>query len=331
MSNATHDVVGIGNAIVDVIAHADETFLSRRQLVKGTMRLIDAGEADRLYADMGSGVEMSGGSVANTMAGLASLGGRAGFIGLVRDDQLGQVFRHDISAVGVAYRMKAKTDGPATARCLILVTPDAQRTMNTFLGACVELGPEDLDRALIESAEVLYLEGYLFDPPRAKAALRAAAEMAHAAHRKVSLSLSDPFCVERHRADFQRLIADHVDILFANEIEICSLYQTDDFQAAARAAARDCEVAVLTRSAKGSVVVSGTARHEIPPAPVPHVVDTTGAGDLYASGFLYGVTRGRPLDVCGRLGSLCAAEIISHVGARPERPLNERAKAAGLI
>jgi sugar/nucleoside kinase (ribokinase family) len=331
MPSATHDVVGIGNAIVDVIAHADETFLSRRDLVKGTMRLIDAVEAERLYADMGSGVEMSGGSVANTMAGIASLGGRAGFIGLVRDDQLGQVFRHDISAVGVAYRMKAKTEGPATARCLILVTPDAQRTMNTFLGACVELGPEDLDRALIEGAQVLYLEGYLFDPPRAKAALRAAAEIAHAAGRKVSLSLSDPFCVERHRADFRKLIADHVDILFANEIEIGSLYETDDFQAAAHAVARDCEIAVLTRSGKGSVVVSGSARHEIPPAPVAHVFDTTGAGDLYASGFLYGVTHGRPLEVCGRLGSLCAAEIISHIGARPERPLKDLALKTGLL
>jgi len=331
MPSAAHDVVGIGNAIVDVIAQADEAFLARRELVKGTTRLIDAGEADRLYAEMGPGVEMSGGSVANTMAGLASLGGRAGYIGLIRDDQLGEVFRHDIRAAGVTYRMPAASAGPSTARCLILVTPDAQRTMNTYLGACVELGPEDLDRPLIEGAQVLYLEGYLFDPPRAKAALRAAAEIAHRAHRKVSLSLSDPFCVERHRADFRALIADHVDILFANEIEIGSLYETGDFEAAARAAARDCEIAVLTRSAKGSVVVAGGARHEIPAAPITHVVDTTGAGDLYASGFLYGMTHRRPLEVCGRLGSLAAAEIISHIGARPERPLKELAAAAGLI
>ena len=316
MPSAAHDVVGIGNAIVDVIAQADEAFLARRGLVKGTTRLIDASEADRLYAEMGPGVEMSGGSVANTMAGLASLGGRAGYIGLIRDDQLGEVFRHDIRAAGVTYRMPAASAGPSTARCLILVTPDAQRTMNTYLGACVELGPEDLDRPLIEGAQVLYLEGYLFDPPRAKAALRAAAEIAHRAHRKVSLSLSDPFCVERHRADFRALIADHVDILFANEIEIGSLYETGDFEAAARAAARDCEIAVLTRSAKGSVVVAGGARHEIPAAPITHVVDTTGAGDLYASGFLYGMTHRRPLEVCGRLGSLAAAEIISHIGAR---------------
>jgi sugar/nucleoside kinase (ribokinase family) len=331
MASATHDVVGIGNAIVDVIAHADEAFLERRGLVKGTMRLVDAVDADRLYADMAPAVELSGGSVANTMAGVASLGGRAGYIGLIRDDQLGQVFRHDITSVGVTYQMRAKSAGPSTARCLVLVTPDAQRTMNTYLGACVELGPEDLDHALIESARVLYLEGYLFDPPRAKAALRTAAEIAHAAGRKVSLSLSDPFCVERHRADFRRLIADHVDILFANEIEIGSLYETGDFQAASREAARDCEIAVLTRSAKGSIVVSGAARHEIPPAPVTRVIDTTGAGDLYASGFLYGLTHGRPLDVCGRLGSLCAAEIISHIGARPERPLRVLAAAAGLM
>jgi sugar/nucleoside kinase (ribokinase family) len=330
MASPAHDVVGIGSAIVDVIAHADEAFLARRNLTKGIMRLIDGLEADRLYAEMGPGVEMSGGSVANTMAGIASLGGRAGYIGLIRDDQLGQVFRHDITAVGVTYRVPAASAGPATARCLILVTPDAQRTMNTYLGACVELGPEHLDRTLIESAQVLYLEGYLFDPPRAKAAIRAAAEIAHGAGRKVSLSLSDPFCVERHRADFRALIADHVDIVFANEIEVGSLYETGDFEAAARAAARDCEIAVLTRSAKGSVVVSGAARHEIPAAPAAEVIDTTGAGDLYASGFLYGITHGRPLDGCGRLGSLCAAEIISHIGARPERPLKELATAAGL-
>lgn len=331
MASAPHDVVGIGNAIVDVIAHADEAFLSRRGLVKGTTRLIDAVEADRLYAEMGPGVEMSGGSVANSMAGIAALGGRAGYIGLIRDDQLGGVFRHDITAVGVTYRMNAKTAGPSTARCLVLVTPDAQRTMNTYLGACVELGPEDLDRALIESASVLYLEGYLFDPPRAKAALRKAAEIAHAAGRKVSLSLSDPFCVERHRAEFRTLISDHVDILFANEIELSSLFEAGDPEVAARGMAAYCDIVVLTRSAKGSLVVAGADIYEIPPAPVAKVVDTTGAGDLYASGFLFGLTRGKPLDACGRLGSLCAAEIISHIGARPERPLKELAAAAGLM
>jgi sugar/nucleoside kinase (ribokinase family) len=330
MASRAHDVVGIGNAIVDVIARAEEGFLAERGLVKGTTRLIDAAEADRLYGEMGPGVEMSGGSVANAMAGLASLGGRAGYIGRIRDDQLGQVFRHDITSAGVTYRMPAATAGPSTARCLILVTPDAQRTMNTYLGACVELGPEDLDRGLIESAAVLYLEGYLFDPPRAKAALRAAAEIAHGAGRKVSLSLSDPFCVERHRADFRVLIADHVDILFANEIEVCSLYETEDFAAAARSACAASEIAVLTRSAKGSLIAAHGRIYEIPSAPVAKVVDTTGAGDLYASGFLYGLTHGQPLDICGRLGSLAAAEIISHIGARPDRPLKELAKAAGL-
>ncbi|HUN46736.1 MAG TPA: adenosine kinase [Stellaceae bacterium] len=330
MANATLDVVGIGNAVLDVIAHADEAFLRKHRLVKGTMRLVDAKEADVLYGEMGPGVEISGGSVANTMAGVASLGGRAGFIGKVRDDGPGQVFRHDITAAGVTYRMPAATSGPATARCLILVTPDAQRTMNTFLGACVELGPEDLDRELIEGASVTYLEGYLFDPPRAKAALRQAAEMAHAAGRKVSLSLSDPFCVERHRADFRDLVKHHVDILFANEIEICSLYETKDFDGAAKAVRGDCEIAVLTRSAAGSLVVTPGEHVAIAPQMASRVVDTTGAGDLYASGFLYGLTRGRPLADCGRLGSLAAAEIITHVGARPEASLKDLAKAAGL-
>src|ERR1700680_1138945 len=313
MASRAPDVAGIGNAIVDVIARAEEGFLAERGLVKGTTRLIDAAEADRLYGEMGPGVEMSGGSVANAMAGLASLGGRAGYIGRIRDDQLGQVFRHDITSAGVTYRMPAATAGPSTARCLILVTPDAQRTMNTYLGACVELGPEDLDRGLIESAAVLYLEGYLFDPPRAKAALRAAAEIAHGAGRKVSLSLSDPFCVERHRADFRVLIADHVDILFANEIEVCSLYETKDFAAAARSASAASEIAVLTRSAKGSLIAASVRTYEIPPAPVAKVVDTTGAGDLYASGFLYGVTHGRPLDICGRLGRLSARAVLGPV------------------
>jgi sugar/nucleoside kinase (ribokinase family) len=331
MANASHDVVGIGNAVLDVIAHADDAFLQKHGLVKGTMRLVDGGEAERLYGDMGPGVEMSGGSVANTMAGIASLGGRAGFLGKVRDDTLGQVFRHDITAAGVTYRMAAATSGPATARCLILVTPDAQRTMNTFLGACVELGPEDLDRDLIAGASVTYLEGYLFDPPRAKAAIREAAGLAHAAGRKVSLSLSDPFCVERHRDDFRDLVKNHVDILFANEIEICALYETTDFDAAARAVRGDCEIAALTRSAHGSVIVTAKETLAVPPEPAARLVDTTGAGDLYASGFLYGLTHGRPLAICGRLGSLAAAEIISHVGARPEASLKDLAKAAGLV
>ena len=330
MTRTDHDVLGIGNAIVDVIAHADDAFLERRSLVKGTMRIVGAADADLLYGEMGPGVEMSGGSVANTVAGVASFGGRAAYIGRIRDDLLGRVFRHDITAAGVTYRVPAASEGPGTARCLILVTPDAQRTMNTYLGACVELGREDLDRALIESAAITYLEGYLFDPPKAKAALREAAEIAHAAGRKVSLSLSDPFCVERHRADFRALVEDQIDVLFANEIEICSLYETEDFETAARAVRGHCEIAVLTRSAKGSLVVTADGILEIAAAPVERVVDTTGAGDLYASGFLHGLTQGRPLETCGRLGSLAAAEIIGHVGARPEASLKELAQRAGL-
>ena len=330
MSSVQHDVLGIGNAIVDVIAPTSDAFLVERGLVKGAMRLIDGQEAERLYALMAPAIEMSGGSVANTMAGIASLGGRGAYIGKVRDDLLGRVFRHDIAAAGVTYRMAPGESGPATARCLILVTPDAQRTMNTFLGACVELGPEDLDRELIANAQVTYLEGYLFDPPQAKAAIRRAAEIAHAAGRKVSLTLSDPFCVERHRADFRDLIDSHVDILFANETEICSLYATADFNAAARAVRGHCDVAALTRSARGSLIVTADAQVQVAAAPVESVVDTTGAGDLYAAGFLFGLTHGRGLTDCGRLGSLCAAEIITHMGARPESSLRDLATAQGL-
>jgi sugar/nucleoside kinase (ribokinase family) len=324
------DVVGIGNAIVDVIAQATDGFLADQGLVKGTMALVDGARAEGLYALMGPGVEMSGGSAANTLAGLASLGGRGAFIGRVRDDQLGQVFRHDLTAIGVRFETPSAVTGPSTARCLILVTPDAQRTMNTFLGACADLGPEDIDAALIAGAQVTYLEGSLFDPPRAKAAFRRAAELAHAAGGKVSLTLSDPFCVARHRAEFRDLVTRHIDILFANEVEICSLFETEDFAAAAQAVRGHCEIAALTRSAAGSLVVTASDTHLIPAAPVARVVDTTGAGDLYASGFLYGLTRGRDLTVCGRLGSLCAAEAISHVGARPAVPLAALAEKAGL-
>jgi sugar/nucleoside kinase (ribokinase family) len=325
------DVVGIGNAMVDVLARTDEAFLESQGLVKGTTALIDAARAESLYARMGSGIEMSGGSVANSIAGVASLGGSGAYIGKVRDDQLGGVFAHDLHAIGVSYKTPASTSGPATARCLILVTPDAQRTMNTYLGACVELGPEDIDEGAIAGAQVTYLEGYLFDPPRAKTAFRRAAEIAHGAGRKVSLSLSDPFCVERHRADFRDLVHHHIDILFANEIEICSLYETKDFDRAMSAVRGECDIAVLTRSAAGSVIVTARDTVAVPAAPVAQVVDTTGAGDLYASGFLYGLTHGRELAVCGRLGGLCAAEIISHFGARPETSLKELAQKAKLL
>ena len=331
MAATSFDVVGIGNAMVDVLSRTDEAFLASEGLVKGTTALIDAARAESLYAKMGPGIEMSGGSVANTIAGVASLGGAGAYIGKVRDDQLGGVFAHDLRSIGVRYDTPPATRGPATARCLILVTPDAQRTMNTYLGACVEFGPGDIDRQAIQQAQVVYLEGYLFDPPQAKDAFRQAAEIAHQAGRKVSLSLSDPFCVERHRADFRALVHHHVDILFANEIEIGSLYETKDFDAAMRAVRGECDIAVLTRSAKGSVIVTPGDSVTVSAAPVREVVDTTGAGDLYASGFLYGLTHGRDLATCGKLGSLCAAEVISHFGARPETPLKQLAAKAGLV
>jgi len=322
MTTPALDVVGIGNAIVDVIAHADDAFLARQGLAKGTMTLVDERRAESLYGEMGPGIESSGGSAGNTMAGLASLGGRGAYVGKVRDDQLGAVFRHDITAMGVRFSTPAATSGPSTARCLVLVTPDAQRTMNTYLGACVGLGPEDIDEAEIAAAHVTYLEGYLFDPPHAKEAFRKAARAAHAAGRKVALTLSDPFCVERHRAEFRELVQHHVDLLFANEAEILSLFETDSFAEAARQVRGMCEVAALTRSEKGSVVVTAHETHEIPAMKPEKLVDTTGAGDLYAAGFLYGLTSGRPLAECGRIGSIAAAEVISHYGARPETPLD---------
>lgn len=331
MSSAAIDVVGIGNAIVDVIAHADERFLAAEALAKGAMTLIDAARAESLYRKMGPAIESSGGSAGNTMAGIASLGGAGGYVGKVRDDLLGEVFRHDITAIGVRFDTPAADSGPGTARCLIMVTPDGQRTMATYLGACVELGPEDIPTDLIEAARVTYLEGYLYDPPRAQQAFRAAATIAHGAGRQVALSLSDPFCVGRHRAAFRELVAGEIDILFANEHEICSLYETEDFDAAAAAVRGHVAVAALTRSEHGSVVLTGAETRRVAAAPVARVVDTTGAGDLYAAGFLYGLTRSLPLPACGAIGSLCAAEIISHVGARPEVALDGLVRQAGLI
>ena len=331
MAASSFDVVGIGNAIVDVLAKADDAFLKRQGLAKGTMALIDAARAEALYAEMGEGIEASGGSAANTIAGLASLGGSGAYVGKLRDDELGAIFAHDLKSIGVAFKTPPLTSGPPTARCLILVTPDAQRTMNTFLGACVELGPEDIDPELISAAQVTYLEGYLFDPPRAMEAFRKAAELAHKAGRKVALSLSDPFCVGRHRADFLELVDQHVDVLFANEHEIASLYQTEHFELAAEAVRGHCEIAVLTRSERGSSIVTAKAMLHVAPAPVARVVDSTGAGDLYAAGFLYGLTHGRDLETCGKLGSLCAGEVIGHFGARPETSLKILAKSAGLI
>ncbi|HEY7041831.1 MAG TPA: adenosine kinase [Methylomirabilota bacterium] len=315
------DVVGIGNALVDVLSQADEATLSRQGLVKGSMQLVDEDHARTLYDAMGPGVEVSGGSAANTMVGVASFGGRAHYVGKVRDDQLGDVFGHDLRATGVGYDTPRAISGPATGRCLILVTPDAQRTMSTFLGASSGLGPADVDPALIARAKILYLEGYLFDPPEAQEAFRAAAAIAHGAGRQVALTLSDPFCVDRHRAAFLDLVQHHVDILFANEAEIRALYEVADFDSALRQVRGHCEIAALTRSADGSVLVGGGKVHPVAAHPVSAVVDTTGAGDLYAAGVLYGVSRGLDLPTCGRLGSLAAAEVIGHVGARPTVPL----------
>ena len=331
MTEASIDVLGIGNAIVDVIANAEDAFLAREGLNKGTMTLIDGPRAEALYQLMGPAVEISGGSVGNTMAGLASLGGTGAYIGKVRDDFLGQVYRHDMTATGIRFKTPAATSGPGTARCLILVTPDGQRTMSTYLGACADLGPADIDPDVIVAGQITYLEGYLFDPPQAQEAFRKAAAIAHASRRKVALSLSDPFCVGRHREAFRDLVDGHVDILFANEAEICSLYETADFAAAAAAAVLGhVAIAALTRSAAGSVILADGAEHRVAAAPVARVVDTTGAGDLYAAGFLYGLTRGLPLPTCGSIGSLCAAEIISHVGARPETALSRLVAEAGL-
>jgi sugar/nucleoside kinase (ribokinase family) len=331
MTDKTYDVVGIGNAIVDIIARCDEGFLSKHDLAKGFMRLIDADDANRLYETMGPAVERSGGSVANSIAGLASFGAKCGFIGRVAADQFGGIFRHDIRSLGVAYDTLPAADGAPTARCLILVTPDGERTMNTFLGASVDFTPEDLDRDLIGAAKIVYLEGYLFDRDEAKAAFRDAAREAKVAGAKVALSLSDAFCVDRHRDDFRSLVREGADIVFANEKEITTLYRVNSFEEAADAALQDCEMAVLTRSEAGSVIVAAGETIEIEAEPVLKVVDLTGAGDLYAAGFLYGLTQGAPLPVCGRLGSLAAAEAIGHIGARPEVSLRQLAKENGLV
>jgi sugar/nucleoside kinase (ribokinase family) len=328
-ASSTYDVAGIGNALVDVISHEADSFLADHGLVKGSMALTDADQARALYDAMGPGVEASGGSVANTMVGITSFGGTAAFVGRVRDDELGTVFAHDIRAAGVAFDTPAASNGPPTGRCLILVTPDAERTLNTFLGAAAEIGPEEVSPALIGAAQVTYLEGYLFDQPRAKEAFRAAARLAHVAGRRVALTLSDSFCVDRHRDDFLALVEHEIDILFANEAEICALYEVDDFEVARKRVSDHCEVAALTRSAKGAVIVHGGDVHVIDAEPVAGgVVDTTGAGDQYAAGFLYGFTHGHDVPTCGRLGALAAAEVISHLGPRPDVSLRDLAGLA---
>jgi sugar/nucleoside kinase (ribokinase family) len=327
---ALYDVAAIGNAIVDVIAQCDDAFLEREGLVKGSMALIDPARAASLYDVMAAAIEASGGSAANTAAGIASFGGKVAFIGKVADDQLGGVFRHDMKAIGCDFTTPPLAEGPATAQCLINVTPDAQRTMSTYLGACVELNPADVDPAIIQAAQFSYLEGYLFDPPEARKAFAKAAELSHAAGRKISMTLSDGFMVDRHRAGLLAFIESQCDIVFANADEVCSLFETTDFDAAVQALASRVEIAAVTRSEKGSVIASGGALHEISAYPVEKVVDTTGAGDQYAAGFLYGLAQGRPLPVCGQLGSLAAAEVIDHYGPRPQVSLRELAAQNGL-
>jgi len=320
-ADASLDVVGIGNALVDVLSHETDEFVAAHGLVKNAMTLVDTERAEELYAAMGPGIEMSGGSVANSTVGVASFGGRAGYMGRVADDQLGQVFAHDLAAMRVTFVNAPATEGPPTGRSLIVVTPDAHRTMNTYLGASAFFCPDDVDADLIASAQVTLLEGYLFDRPESQDAYWTASKYATDAGRKVALTLSDLFCVERHRDGFLPLVRERVDILFANEAEACALWGCDEVGAAVERARAEVGVCCITLSEKGSVVVSGPETHEVPAHPVD-VVDTTGAGDLYAAGFLYGYTTGRPLPECGELGSLAAAEVISHIGARPEVKLS---------
>jgi sugar/nucleoside kinase (ribokinase family) len=311
------DVVGIGNALVDVIAHAHDDFLSSYGLTKGAMTLIETDRAFELYHALDGAVEMSGGSAANTMCGVASFGGRAAYIGKVNGDDLGDVFGHDLKAVGVSFHGGGVDHGTPTGRCVIVVTPDAERTMNTYLGVSSFLSVDDLDESVIARAGVLYMEGYLYDRDDAKEAFRRAAEVAHDHGRQVSLTLSDSFCVDRHRDDFRSLVSDRVDLLFGNADELTSLYELDDFEDCIDVLRDECELAAITRGADGCVIVTHEELIEVPAQPVERVVDTTGAGDLFAAGFLHGMTTGRDLATCGRLGAIAAAEVIGHVGPRP--------------
>ncbi|MBK1666264.1 adenosine kinase [Rhodospirillum rubrum] len=318
MHEPRFDVAGIGNAIVDVLSHADDAFLATNGVPKGSMTLIDEARAEVLYASMGPGIEASGGSAANTMAGLASLGARTAFIGKVRDDALGAIFRHDITSIGVSFPTAPLTEGPSTARCLILVTPDAERTMNTYLGACTQLAPDDIDAEVIADSAITYIEGYLWDQPAAKTAILQAAAQARKAGRKVALSLSDSFCVDRHRDTFLELVDNHVDILLANEHEVMALFGSADLDQATAALRGRCALAVVTRSAKGCRIVSAESVIDVPAETVDHLVDTTGAGDQFAAGFLFGLCRGYEPKLCARIGAIAAAEVVSHFGARPE-------------
>ena len=331
MTETTHDLCAVGNAIVDVLAPCDDAFLEREGLVKGSMMLIDEARAVSLYAAMAAGVEASGGSAGNTIAGAASFGGRAAYIGKVAEDQLGQVFRHDMQAIGATFDTAYLSSGPATGRSLINVTGDGQRTMSTFLGAANQLTPDDIDADLVRNSEILYLEGYLFDPVDARAAFVRAAEIAHTAGRRVAVTLSDTFVVDRWRDELLPFIESSVDIVLANEAELLSLFQETDFEAALARLRPIVEVAAVTRSEKGSVIVRDEQRVEVAAYPVDKVVDTTGAGDQYAAGFLLGLARGLPLETCGKLGSLAAAEVIAHWGPRPLVSLKALAEAEGLI
>jgi sugar/nucleoside kinase (ribokinase family) len=326
---ALYDVAAIGNAIVDVIAPAGDAFLEAEGLAKGAMILVDEARSAELYERMAPGIEASGGSAGNTVAGVASLGGRSAYIGKVADDALGGIFAHDIRAIGAHFATAPLQGGPATARSLINVTPDGQRTMCTYLGACVELGAHDVDPHVIESSKIVYLEGYLFDPEEARRAFAKAAGLARAAGRKIALSLSDAFVVERHRHALLAFIESQVDILLANESEICALFEGGNWAAAAREVRKLVEITAITRGERGSLVLCQESEHIIAAAPVAKVVDTTGAGDQYAAGFLFGLAGGRPLQMCGELGSLAAAEVIAHYGPRPETSLAELVKANG--
>jgi sugar/nucleoside kinase (ribokinase family) len=332
MSEIRTDVLGIGNAIVDVISRAEEDFLVRHGMAKGSMALIDEPRAEAIYDAMGPAIEISGGSAANTIAGIASLGARAAFVGKVKDDALGRAFTHDIRAAGVTFETRPAGDGPSTARCYVLVTPDGERTLNTFLGAAQNLHSDDIHADAVAAAAITYLEGYLWDPKDAKDAFLKAAKIAHDAKRLVALTLSDAFCVGRYRGEFLQLMRSGiVDLIFANEAELGSLYETADFDSAVAALRKDVRLAVVTRSEKGCVVVSGDNSQAVPAFPVAKVVDTTGAGDLFAAGFLFGLARGADHATCGRLGVMAAAEVIQHLGARPETSLKALAQENGLL
>lgn len=326
------DVLCVGNAIVDIIARCDDAFLARNDIIKGAMNLIDADRAELLYGRMGPAIETSGGSAGNTAAGVASFGGNAAFFGKVARDQLGEIYSHDIRAQGVVFNTRPLAGPPPTARSMIFVTPDGERSMNTYLGACVELGPDDVEATLVAEAKVTYFEGYLWDPPRAKDAIRECARIAHQNGGEVSMTLSDPFCVGRYRDEFLDLMrSGTVDIVFANESEVLSLYETADFGYALDAIARDCRIAAVTRSEKGSIIIGEGQRVPVPAIEIDELVDSTGAGDLYAAGFLHGYTSGAPFELCGRLGSLAAGLVIQQVGPRLSASLKDEATAAGLL